>query len=325
MPSDNSPSTKLVIPFRNRLATDMVLVVGTLVAVVIAVALRLPTTVRGLFAVLLVFVVPGYLLSVVLFPRGDTSMSSVAWRERDDGGISLLDRLVLTIGLSVSVVVLFGVAFELSGVPLTSASRLAALVALAAVMIPVASYRRRTVPAEERFAPLSDGSSDGLRASAGAVDVLTVVLALSVLFAGGAVAYSIETAGEDAGVTEFYLESDDAGEYPTAFTVGADRTVPLGIENDEGATTTYAVVGELQRVEEVDGELVVRDSQRVYAEDVTLADAETATLDATVTPEATGTYRLTFMVYRGDAPDDPSIDSSYREVHIWITVSEPSS
>lgn len=324
MPSDNSPSSQLAILSTDRYATDMYLVAIVLAAAVVAVALELPPTVRGLFTVLLVFAVPGYVLSIALFPRGDVSLASVAWRERDDGGISLLDRLVLTIGLSVSIVVLLGILLDISPAPLTESSRLVALVAVTVVTIPLANYRRRSARVENRFAPLEGGSSGGVRARAGTLDVLSVLLALSVLFAGAAVAYSIETAGDDTGVTEFYFQSDAEGEYPTEFVVDADRTVALGIENREGETMTYTVVGELQRVDEVDGELVVQASQRVSGETITLANGETRGLDATVTPQATGTYRLTFLVYRGDAPDDPRIDSAYREVHIWITVSESS-
>jgi len=28
-----------------------------------------------------------------------------------------------------------------------------------------------------------------------------------------------------------------------------------------------------------------------------------------------------YLLYRGDAPDDASIDSAYRELHLWINVS----
>jgi len=44
-----------------------------------------------------------------------------------------------------------------------------------------------------------------------------------------------------------------------------------------------------------------------------------------VTPTMTGRWlRLTYLLCTDEVPAEPSIESAYREVHLWVNVSESS-
>jgi hypothetical protein len=57
----------------------------------------------------------------------------------------------------------------------------------------------------------------------------------------------------------------------------------------------------------------------------TVDDNETWRLDHTVVPDRTGDdLQLQYLLYRGEAPARPSVDRAYRELHIWVDVTERS-
>ncbi|RDZ95950.1 hypothetical protein DEQ92_21610, partial [Haloferax sp. Atlit-6N] len=57
--------------------------------------------------------------------------------------------------------------------------------------------------------------------------------------------------------------------------------------------------------------------------DPTLDANETWHQPHTVRPTLTGErLRLTYLLYRGSPPQQPSVDSAYRETHLWLNVTE---
>jgi uncharacterized membrane protein len=104
----------------------------------------------------------------------------------------------------------------------------------------------------------------------------------------------------------------------------------VGIGNQEHEQVEYTVVVQLQRVEIVNESgattngttvrvLEERGLQRFQAE---LAHNETWHNQHTVTPTMTGEgLRLQYLLYRGDPPAEPSAETAYRELHLWVNVS----
>lgn len=42
-----------------------------------------------------------------------------------------------------------------------------------------------------------------------------------------------------------------------------------------------------------------------------------------ITPTMTGeNLRLTYLLYKGDPPEEPTKENSYRDLHLWITVED---
>lgn len=55
--------------------------------------------------------------------------------------------------------------------------------------------------------------------------------------------------------------------------------------------------------------------------ETTLADNETWTQQHSVAPTMTGErLRLTYLLYKGEAPPEPTVGGAYREVHLWVNV-----
>jgi len=151
----------------------------------------------------------------------------------------------------------------------------------------------------------------------------TGVLVVLILVGGVTVATAIPATGTGEEFTELYLLSPDDGEnrsasdYTTEWTAGESRSVVVGITNNERHTERYTIVVALQRVTR-DRATTVQQFDSISA---TLADGESREVRRDLRIETTGTdLRLAFLLYRGSPPHTPTLDNSYREVHLWITV-----
>jgi len=315
----------LMMDIRNRI-TDLGLVVGLVVAAVIAVAFNAPQVVRVPLSLVTILALPGYVLTSALFPTdGRAAQNPVDGRPRR--GLSLIEPGVLSIGFSLAVVPLVLLVVDVAGVALTTGSILAAVAVVTLLTTAVAAVRRRRTPSAVLFEPtLASVSGAGGSAGLLRMDLLTAALVLSLLFAGGAIAYP-QTIDDQSATTEFYLLSpDDDGElrgfgYPTDFTTGVGESLTVGIGNRGSAETTYTVVSQLQLTDRRDNTTVVTDREELSREQVTVGANETRLLNQTVTVDSPGRYRLAFMLYQGEPPAEPTTDNAYRELHLWIDVS----
>lgn len=307
--------------------TDLVAVIGLLAVTALVVVVDAPAVVRVPAALVSVLFLPGYAATVALFPVGNCLTSSTP--ERTHNGITLLERGVLAIGLSLALVVLQGLALDALVGRLTTATLLTTVVVVTAGLVAVATVRRRQVPAAIRYEPTLEAGSVRAGGSAlSTLDPLTVALVLAVLFAGGAIAAPGPLDGGDDGVTEFYLltaEADgslQASDYPTDFTANRSQSISVAVEHAGETPRTYTVVGQLQRAERGDDGAVVRSRERIATRTLRVGPGETRLSNESVTVTDTGSYRLVYLLYRGDAPADPRIDNADRELHLWITVTE---
>jgi uncharacterized membrane protein len=155
-----------------------------------------------------------------------------------------------------------------------------------------------------------------------------VLVVASVLFAACGAAYAVATPPEgDTGLA--LLTEDESGsltaeEYPTSFERGERKPVVLGVENAENEPVNYTVVVELQRATESDGAPLVLAETELDRFSARVADGETWRTNYDVEPTFTGDrLRLAFLLYRGDVPDNPGVESAYRTVQLWVSVSEP--
>lgn len=279
---------------------------------------------RLLLVVPVVLFAPGYALISALFPR-----------RRDDadaGPISLdgLERAVLSVVVSIGLVPL--VAFVVNYTPygLTMRPIFLVLTGLTVALGLVAFARRLRLPAERRFgvAPLGSlrrlttaytGVGDGtdtrpLSPTTGAQQLLNVLLVVSLLVLAASVGYALVTPpGDDEGFTEAYLLTKSGGEFtsehlPKQYTAGQPQTLYVALGNHEGETTQYSVVATL------DGNPIDQFSTSVPR-------GETKRVERRITPQRQGdSLRLQFLVYKGDAPSNPTADNAYQVVQLWISV-----
>jgi uncharacterized membrane protein len=160
--------------------------------------------------------------------------------------------------------------------------------------------------------------------------VLNVVLILNVLLAVSSVAYAVAVPQQVESFTEFYLltENDEselvADGYPANFTVGDAQPVVVGVTNQEHEQVNYTVVVELQDVRLVgpnETEVIVDRATERDRYSVSLGDNETDQRALDIRPTRTGErLRLAFLLYRGEPPTDPSAESAYREIHLFVNV-----
>ena len=290
------------------------------------------------FELLLVLFLPGYVVVCSLFPRDpdrSTTDTAVAGAEpRPESGVTLPERLGLSVGLSLALVSLVGLVLNVSPYGLGRVPIVASVSGFVMVFALVAAVRRMQVPVQERYSleirrRLSDVWTKFFGTGSGIDTVLNVLLVASVLLAVSSVAYAVTVPTPGERHTEFYVLSDDGdgepafGDYPQSVGNGTESTLTLGVENHEFEPMTYTVVVAYQTVRERDGERQV--VERTEADRLSvrnLAHDDRWTTEYEVDPPAEdGQKRVVFMLYRDGAPNDPTADGAYRSLRLRLNAS----
>jgi len=321
------------------LAAVVVLVVLTSLAATVP-GVR-DTPLRVVLGLPMVLFVPGYALVAALFPEAGEGPTGEDDVERERDGIDGIERVALSFGLSIAVVPLIGLVLNFTPWGLRLIPILVGVGGFSLVMTGVAARRRWDLPVEERFSVpyrswMQAGYNELTQPETRVDSVLNVVLILSVVLATSSVVYAVAVPSQGESFSEFYLltHGDDstviaedgelvAADYPTEFILGESRPIVVGIGNHENDPVSYTVVVELQKVSTENNETtVVRERELSQFESPQLADNETWQTTRQITPAMGGEQlRLTYLLYRDGAPADPTIQNSYRELHLWINVS----
>ncbi|ACV46213.1 MULTISPECIES: DUF1616 domain-containing protein [Halomicrobium] len=283
--------------------------------------------------------VPGYAFIAALFPEAGTGPAEHDDADADrteEGGIDGIERVALSFGLSIALVPLIGLVLNFTPWGIRLVPILVGVGGFTLAATAVAARRRRELPAEDRFRVpyrtwLASARTELFEPETRTDAALNVLLALSMILAVGTVGIAVTVPGQGESFSEFYLlTEDDDGEliadnYPEEFVRGESKPVVVGIGNQEHEPTDYTVVMEIQNVtftgpNGTQSEVRAEDELARYR--TRLADNETDHRTVDVEPTMTGrNLRLLFTLYRGDAPDDASIETAYRETHLWVNVS----
>ena len=326
------------------LPVDLAAVVGFVVAAnlfVFAPVLS-ATPLRIGFGVLFALFVPGYALVAALFPEANAASSGTVGfdgdgralgdRVRTSGGIDGIERAVLAVGFSVAVVPLIGLALNFTPFGIRLVPVAVCISAFTVGTAAIAAGRRRRLPAGERFTIPYDQWLAGARSRLfepdsrldGALDVL---LAVSLVLAATSVGYALVVPADSGDFSEFYLlTGNESGEltatdYPTNFTQGESESLVVGVDNHEGEPVRYTILVSLQRVETTGNETRVLERSRLYQFDPRVGANGTWTRTHRIEPSMTGErLRLTYLLYRGAPPAEPTTENAYRELHLWVNV-----
>lgn len=289
---------------------------------------------RILLVIPLVLFIPGYAALAALYPerrsppnerqRGtDTSTASI------DG----LERLVLSVVVSISLVPLtaFVVNYTPYGVRLRPI--MVAVASLTGFLIFVGLVQRLRTPVDRRYgvSPLRKTATlwsdhvvgdDGRARYRGPLvptsnpqRYLNLLLVVSLLALVASVGFAAVTpAGDDDPFTEVYLlTQNDDGEFttegiPTNFSAGESQTLFVALGNHEHERTSYTVV-------------VTLDEQEQSRFQTTVNAGETKRVERQITLDKTGnSLPLRFLVYQGEAPENPSPQTAYRTAKLWVNV-----
>lgn len=267
--------------------------------------------------------------------RGDdTGLADRIGTTGDRAGIDGIERVALSFGLSIAIVPLLGLVLNFTPWGIRLVPIVVTVAGFTLVSTAVAARRRWALPPDERFVvPYRDWLAAGqaeLFAPESRTDAaLNVLLAVSVLLAVASVGYAVAVPQQGERFTEFYLLTEGAdGDlvadgYPQEMVAGESAELVVGIGNQEYATTNYTVVIQLQTVEIEGNESTVLERTELDRFEATLEHNTTRhrryDLSATRTGED---LRAAFLLYRGDAPAEPTRETAYRSLHLWIDVYE---
>lgn len=322
-----------------RIPVDMVGILSLLVVLAASVILVSDSLVWRLLigGPLLVFV-PGYSLLAVLFPRSGTQPNKASVRSPNiifrSRRLRLRDRVVLAIGMSVTLIPILGIVLAATGLQFTRLTVVGTLSMFTVCCVLSGIGRRLQVPPEQRFRlPIDQWTSDARSFLFGGnlVDSgINLFLVGSILIGLGTAGYAVAVPQQDTEFTSFALltrTSDGAyqsSQYPTTFTQGQSQELVVSVTNHRRTATEYTIVTELQQVR-TDGKQVRVLSQREQRRfSVEVAPDETWRRPHQVTPDRAGTnLRLVYYLYRGDGPPDASAATANQRLQLWINVSAP--
>lgn len=281
-----------------------------------------------------VLFVPGYAFVSALFPERSTRSTGFDVRLITlDGDVDWMERVALSFVTSIVVVTLLSFLLNVSPFGVQPVLFIRALTAFTLSAAVVAALRRLELPPDRRFVlPVASWVAiirETIWSPKSPLDAamhVIVIGAIVIAMVSAGYAISVPQSGES--FTEFYVgtetESGDfvAGGYPTTLVIGEQRTLVVGVSNQEHRVVDYSLVVLLQRMAPGD------DAPRVIVMQVitkqqfgSLAHNETERRQIRFTPELTGEQlRLQFLLYRGPVPATPSADTAYRDLHIWLTV-----
>ena len=172
---------------------------------------------------------PGYALISALFPR--------------QGTLSLIERSVLSIGLSIAVVPLIGLALNYTpwGIRLNPILISVASFIFAAALAGI--VRQQLLPEAQRFSITIDWSWSAIKEMSAMSKILAVLVFMVIVALAGLVVYSAVKLPLSPQPTEFYILNTEgkAQDYPRQVKPGSPVNVMVTVVNNEAAPTTYRV------------------------------------------------------------------------------------
>jgi len=306
------------------------------------------TPFRFVLAIPFVLFLPGYALVSVLFPERTTLDDSDRGEAESDGiflttiyektGIDGVERAVFAFGTSILIAPLFGIALNFTPWGIRLAPLTLSIAGFTLLMTAVASHRRWVLPEKDQYSVpygmwISSvrGKVSGPQSQFDAI--LSVVLAFSILLAIGSVTYAVAAPPNGEEFSELYLLTEnDSGElvtdnYPQQFVVDEPRSLVVGVKNHEGEPTEYTLVVEIHDVTALEGDRVRIDSrERVEIFNTTLDNGDTWQTEHEIMSTKPGDdLRVTYLLYLGEPPAEPTKNNAYRSSHFWVNVGDSDS
>ncbi len=277
---------------------------------VAALAAFILVTGQGLLAaILMVLFIPGYALVAALFP--------------DDEEINWIERVALSLGLSIAVVPLLGLLLNFTPYGIRLVPIVLSILIFSEGLGLVAYMRRMKLPVEKRLSATIEIGRPAWQEYSALDKALTMGLVISVLFSVSVLAYVATTPRPGEPFTEFYVlgPGGRAEDYPTFLNVSQEGTVILGVANHEFQRLDYTVRVDLVGVAIVWNES--RDANETLELnrtpmdrfDVGLEHGANWTQPYTFRIDATGLWQVQFLLFR-----EGDLATPYRNLHLFVRV-----
>ncbi|SIR75095.1 DUF1616 domain-containing protein [Natronorubrum thiooxidans] len=297
-------------------------------------------TARILLTIPLVVFLPGYALVSAMFPDKPNDDTQPFDEEKTglgnpllvSGGLEAIERLVLSVVVSVALVSTITLLTSVTPGGLTLETALSGVAVLTVGLGLSAIGARYRCPPDQRFVPsLSADTLFFTQRRPTAYERTTtrpynvaIVIGLVLLVASGG--FAIANPPQHDGFTEFSVATETVtGEtetmYESTYTAGEPQELQATITNQEHEERTYTTVVLLERVSYDADEVTVREAEEVDRASATVADGDTHQQTLEVTPSMAGEeFRLTLLLYDGEPSSEPTPENAYRTVHLPIEV-----
>ena len=264
-----------------------------LTIILVVVIIFLPSNIlRIILGTPFVLFFPGYALMAALFPKRE--------------GISGIERVALSFGMSIAVVPLIGLILNYTPWGIRLESILCSVASFIFITSIVAHFRRNRLPREERFVALPIALPSW---GVGIWDkTLSIFLLIAILGAFATVGYVIAVPKVGEPFTEFYILGLEgkAINYPVELAVGEEGRVIVGIINQERETASYQVEVRIggEKNNEV-GPIVLEHGQRWEGE-------------ISFVPQVPSeNQKVEFLLYKnGEA------EPCFEPIHLWVDVTQ---
>ena len=317
-------------------SVDALVIVGYLLVVdLVTLGTGLPEAPRALLALPLVVFLPGYALTAVLFPRTTASFPDSTVREpfarAVEGVLAPTERAALAFGATLALVPLVGLVHSVAGLGYGTTALFGTVNAVIVSALCLAVVRRvRASPADRvAFSPrtwptrLKAAVWGGSRSDT----LLTVVVLVVALAATSSLAVALVAPPDgESFTTVTLLTENESGalvmdDYPE--TPASAASLVVAVDNNEDQRIEYTMVTQLQSVRDANGSEPTVVARRELARGTRTLDAgETWLAERSVgpPPEPAGDrFRFVALVYRGSAPDDPTVANAYRYVDLSLS------
>jgi len=260
------------------------------------------------FGLLLIIFVPGYVVVAALFPA--------------TGELDWIERIALSLGLSLAIVPLLGLVLNFTAWGIRFAPVVATIAIFTTSTGGAAYWRRMRLPPSQRLALTIDLAVPGQ--AGGPIDAgLSIAIAASVILAAGTLVYIVTTPRPGERFTEFYVTgpSGNATGYPTALNVSEAGSVILAVTNHESINANYTLRIDLVGVQLVYNatsgynETVELNRTTWSSFNITLANGKTWTQSYAFSINSTGLWKVQFLLFT-----DGNFSVSYRELHLYVRV-----
>jgi len=287
------------------------------------------TPLRVVVGLPFVLFVPGYVLVATLFPEANRNKDQA--EDSPKTGLSGIGRVALSFGLSMVVVPLVGFVLNYTPFGLRLTPMLVSLTGVVLLLTVTATLRRQALPQIDRFVVpwrlwLTGLWTEFMEPDSWPDATMNVLLVASIILSVGSVGYAVAASNPGKSTTEFYLLTETDGgeltdEYPTTLVAGEPQSFVIGVDNQGDRPIDYTVVVKLDQVQIQNNSTQVVRTERLQNFEQRLEGNETWQHEHTVTPQLTGDQlRLTYLLYRGDPPTNPTTESAHRELQLWINV-----
>jgi uncharacterized membrane protein len=318
----------------NRLA-----MIGDAFVVACALALSVAVTtlsaghpVRVLVTLPTLLLAPGYTATLAVFPgtepsTDDSAIGRVRSMPDRPAGLDGVERAALSFGLSVASLPLVAMGLALGDIGFDTMPVIGGVATLTAALLTVGLIRRYCAPPTFRYAPspraLYTRIAD-LTAPGSTETMLNVALVLAAASAIATLGIAVSAPQDGASYTQVNLLTENvdgdraAVDYPTNLTRNETGETRLEVVNHEDGPTPFTVVVRLQQVGA--GGTVTARSELDRFEIDTEPETTTRVRHEFQISRVGEDQRVAYLLYRGDAPAEPAIDSAYRKVYLWVDV-----